>query len=141
MELQLPVELTKSRSGLHARRSVVVVLGKGRQEVISRPTRPGKGTYSRGEAGVASVKLGKGEVAVHVSLTMGPRKRVKGVISVYDESGAERLRVKYERLKIRLSRGSTELSWAVDRALELLGLEPYVRRKNYGKPSGAGRQG
>ncbi len=141
MELQLPVELTKSRSGLHARRSVIVVLGKGRQEVISKPTRSGKGTYSKGEAGVASVTLGRGEVAVHVSLTMGPRKRVKGVISVYDESGVERLRAKYERLKIRLSGGSPELSWAVDRSLELLGLEPYVRRKNYGRAAGAGRQG
>ncbi len=141
MEIQLPVELTRSRSGLHARRSIIVVLGGARQDVISRPTRPGKGTYSRGEAGVASVSLGRGELAVLVTLTMGPRRRVKGFLAVYDDSGAERLRVKYERLKVRLSRGSPELSWAVDRAVEVLGLGPYVRRKNYGRPGGAGGQG
>ncbi|MGC9071780.1 MAG: hypothetical protein ACP5HK_03675 [Acidilobus sp.] len=138
MELSLPVELTRSRSGLHARRSVVVVLGHERQEIVSKPARQGKGTYSRGEAGQATVRLSKGEVAVYIVLTIGPRKRVKGLISVYDDSGLERLRVKYERLKIRYSHGSSEFSWAVDEALDVLGLTPYVRRRNYGRRGGTG---
>jgi hypothetical protein len=139
MELTLPVELTKSRTGLHARRSVVVILGHGRQEVISKPVKPGKGTYSRGEAGTVTVTLNKGEVAVLASLTMGLRRRVKGLFMVYDDSGALRLKVKYERLKLRYSEGDPELSWTVDRAVEALGLTPYVRRRNYGRAKGIDR--
>jgi hypothetical protein len=78
MELTLPVELTKSRTGLHARRSVIVILGHNRQEVISKPVKPGKGTYSRGEAGTVTVTLNKGEVAVLASLTMGSGRGSRG---------------------------------------------------------------
>jgi len=56
---------------------------------------------------------------------------------VYDDNGEEKLKVKYERLKIRFSRGSPEFSWAIDQALDALGLGPYVRRKNYGRRGGA----
>ncbi|MGC9210171.1 MAG: hypothetical protein ACP5FT_02770 [Acidilobus sp.] len=141
MELTLPVELTRSRSGLHARRSAIVIIGRGRREVVSKPTMPGKGTYSKGEAGLAKVTLSRGEVAVHVVLTMGPRKRVKGFMVVYDDNGEEKLKVKYERLKIRFSRGYPDYSWAIDQALDALGLSPYVRRKNYGRRSGAVKEG
>lgn len=137
--MELPVELTKSRRGLHVKRTVVVVISRQNQRVIAEPQRPGKGTYSRGKAGYVEVKLSHGEYAVVASLIMGPRKRVKGSFTVYDESGAERLRVKYERFKLRLSRGSPELSWVVDAAVGALGLDKFVRRRNYGKRGEARR--
>lgn len=112
---------------------MVVVVSRQNQRVIAEPERPGKGTYSRGKAGYVEVKLGHGEYAVVASLVMGPRKRVKGLFTVYDESGAERLKVKYERFKLRLSEGSPELSWVVDAAVGVLGLDKFVRRRNYGK--------
>jgi len=131
--LELPVELTRSRSGLHVKRTAVVIVSRQGHRVITEPQKPGRGTYSRGPAGYVDVNLGQGEYAVVASLVMGPRKRVKGLFAVYDGTGLRRLVVKYERLKLRLSSGDRELSWVVDAAVEALGLSGYVRRRNYGR--------
>ncbi len=139
--LRLPVELTRSRTGLHARRtSVIIVGGRGEPRVISEPSKPSRGTYSVGKSGYVELNLSPGEYAVLATLTMGPKGRVTGTFSVIDSNGVERLRVKYRRFKLRLSSGSPELSWAVDQAVSALGLSSYVRRSNYGRrPRGSGK--
>ncbi len=137
MKISLSVERTKSRSGLHARSASVVLISGGRAKVFAKPERPGKGTYAKGEAGSVSLDLAPGDMAVHVVLTLTPRKSVKGYIAVYDHQGSEVLRVKYSRFKLRLSRGDPSYSWVVEKALEALGLSKYVRRRNYGARGGA----
>jgi len=132
--LELPVERTVSRSGLHAATALVVIVrGGGGYEVITRPHKAGdRGTYARGYAGKVTVSLGPGDFAVHVRLVKTPSGRILGSFTVYNHEGREVLRAVYRRLKIRRSRGDPSYSWVVEEAVKRLGLDRYVRRYNWG---------
>lgn len=133
-ELSLPVEATRSRSGLHAARSIVVVFAGSGARLIEKPEEPGRGTYARGPAGTVRVDA-SGGVVVHAWLTLNPRRRVKGYFTVY-AGGGEVLRAKLSRRKVRLVRGDPGYAWSVEEAVMLLKLSGHVRRYNWGKGSG-----
>jgi len=132
--LELPVERTVSRRGLHAATSLILIVRRGgKVEVISKPDKvEGRGTYSRGYAGRASVELEPGDVAVHIRLVKTPNDRILGRVTVYDHEGREVLGAVYKRLKVRRSRGDPAYSWAAEAAFKSLGLDRYVRKYNWG---------
>jgi hypothetical protein len=132
--LELPVERTVSRRGLHAATTLIVVIRReGSVEVISKPDKTeGRGTYARGYAGKASVKLGPGDVAVHLRLVKTSSGRILGRVTVYSHEGREILRAVYRHLKVRRSWGDPAYSWAVEAAFKHLGLDKYVRKYNWG---------
>ena len=130
MDLLLPVEMTRSRSGGHARRCVVVVLERGSARIIGRPEMPGaSGTYSRGTAGLVRVPEAA-EAAVHACLVLNTRGHVKGVLTVYDPRRGPVLRAVLRRRKVRRSWGDRAYGWALEAALKALGLDRHVRRIN-----------
>jgi hypothetical protein len=131
-KLKLEVESTKSKSGLHAMRKMIVVFKKGKEEIINEPAEEGKGTYKTGKSGYVNLNLEPNEYAVHIVLVRNLKNRVKGRFKVYNHEGQEMLEVKYEKLKIRRSWGDKSLSWLIDKSIELIGLSNYVRHKNYG---------
>ena len=132
MRVQLPVERTKSRTGLHSKVSAVILIRGERVQVITEPKTPAKGTYSRGVAGLVEVEVLPGDLVVHASLVMNPRKRVKGTFKVIGPDGSAKLVVNYRKLKLRVSSGDKSLMWAVLKAVEALGLAGYVRRRAHG---------
>lgn len=134
-KLSLSVEATKSRSGLHAARSIVIVFTGDTARLIENPETPGKGTYSRGQAGTVSVEASR--VVVHARLTLNPRKRVKGYFTVY-AGGSEVLRAKLSKRKVRLVRGDPGYAWSVEEAVRLLKLSSHVRRYNWGQGTRGG---
>lgn len=129
--LQLPVEATKSRSGLHAARSIILVIHGDSVRVIDKPTHPGRGTYSRGTAGLAEVDVPEGGVLVHAWLILNPRGHVKGLLRVYDSSGKLVLAARLSRRKIRRIMGDSSYAWAVEKAVDYLKLSKHVRRYNW----------
>ncbi|AFZ70333.1 hypothetical protein Calag_0575 [Caldisphaera lagunensis DSM 15908] len=130
-KIKLEVESTKSKTGLHAMRRMVVIIRKDKEEIIKDPIEEGKGTYKEGKSGYVNLNLNPNEYAVHVILVRNPKNKVKGRFIVYDHEGKALLEVKYEKLKIRRSWGDKNLSWIIDRVIELIGLSNYVRHKNY----------
>jgi len=133
----LKVERTSSRTGKHLARSVVVVVGSGGRvkRVISEPTSPSRGTYSRGSSGTAVVELEPGDLAVWVRLVRNLRGIVSGRMVVYDSSGSPLLEAVYRKLKVRRSRGDPSYSWVVEAAVKALKLDRYVRGYNWGTGS------
>ncbi|MGC8621814.1 MAG: hypothetical protein ACP5I6_01870 [Caldisphaera sp.] len=132
-ELSFDVESTKSKTGLHAMRKIVVLIKKGKEiETIANPSKDDKGTYKKGKAGKVTLRLNINEYAVHVTLVKNPKNRIKGRLKVYNCDAQEVLEVKYEKLKIRRSWGDPSYAWIIDKAIDVLGLTNYVRRKNYG---------
>lgn len=130
--LRLPVELTRSRSGRHAARQIVVVVeGRGRSRVLGRPETLDRGasTYARGQAGYVTVEPVEGYV-VHFRLVRGPGGRVSGEIRVYSPDGRELLSMVLRRRKLRRRCGDPGLAWVVEEALRAIGLDSHVRRIN-----------
>lgn len=127
----LTVEATKSRTGLHAARSVVLVIEGDQVSIISRPVIPGKGTYSRGTAGYVEVEVPPNGVIVHFWLVLNPRRRVKGVIRVYGFDGQPVLEARLAKRKIRRISGDPSYAWAIEKAVEKLKLSRHVRRYNW----------
>jgi hypothetical protein len=99
-KFRLEVESTKSKTGLHAIRKIIVVFRKGKEEIINEPLIEGKGTYKIGKSGYASLNLEPNEYIVHIILVRNLKNRVKGRFKVYNYEGQEMLEVKYEKLKI-----------------------------------------
>ncbi|MEB3846742.1 MAG: hypothetical protein GSR74_02050 [Desulfurococcales archaeon] len=131
-KLELPVEATKSITGLHASRSLVIILNDNQYSIIEKPSKTGPGTYKRGVAGTTSVTLPPGSLAVHVNVVLNPRGHVKGRFRVYSYDGRLLLEAVMRRRKIRRVRGDASYAWAVERAVQVLGLERHVRRYNWG---------
>ncbi len=131
--MRVAVEMTRSRSGRHASRRLLIVFRGGRTEVISAPEerRPDLKTYARGLAGEVEIPK-DAEVAVYVSLVRNPRGHVKGYFDVLSPQGQLLLRMKLVRRKLRRVEGSEQYGEYIERALKLLKLDSYIRRINYG---------
>ncbi|MCE4628108.1 MAG: hypothetical protein F7C34_03045 [Desulfurococcales archaeon] len=131
-EVRLPVELTRSRTGRHAARQIVVIVeGRGRSRVLGRPETLDRGvaTYTRGQAGYVLLKGFEG-YAVHFRLVRGPGGRISGEIRVYSPDGREFLSMVLRRRKLRRRCGDPGLAWVVEEALRAIGLDSHVRRMN-----------
>ncbi|MCE4626280.1 MAG: hypothetical protein F7B78_01325 [Desulfurococcales archaeon] len=129
--ITLPVEATKSKSGLHAARSIVLILRGDNVSVIDKPMNPGKGTYTRGTAGTVEVEVPNDGVVVHAWLVLNPRGHVKGFFRVYNPNGDLVLEAKLTKRKVRRVSGDPDFAWAVERAVEYLKLSDHVRRYNW----------
>jgi hypothetical protein len=123
--------MTKSRTGKHAARKIVIVYtADGERRVYWKPAQNmGKGTYSRGIAGIVEVPE-NAEYVVLAYLVRNGRGHVKGWISVYSSRGDELLKVKLYRRKLRRSFGDSSLKWIIDDVISVLQLEDYIRRVN-----------
>ena len=133
MALRLPVEKSKSRTGKHAARRLVVVVGKdGSTRIIQKPERPDRSvsTYSIGEAGWVDLKADG--YAVLFRLVRGPSGRISGEVSVYSPGGEPLLEMVLRRRKLRRRRGRRDLGWVVEAAMRAIGLDSHVRRINLG---------
>jgi len=120
MTPMLVEELSKSRSGRHAVRRIVLVASRSRgvrvPEGSRREARP---LYAVGEARIVELRgLGEDEVIVYVHLVRNPRGRVKGFMEVYGADGALLYRAVYRKLKLRYSKGNPKYSWAARMAAE-----------------------
>ncbi len=132
--VRVVIEATRSRRGGHlARSAAVLVAGPGRVEVVRPRAQAGgaRGTYSKGRAVEAYVEVPEGWVLVYVRLVRPPSGRVVGRITVYNDSGTPVLEAKYERRKVRRSRGDASYGWAVEEAFRALGIDAHVRRYNW----------
>lgn len=125
--VKLVVESSRSRSGVHVERKYAFIV-RGNEVIEVRGGTPVKPVYSRGEARVVEVNLKPGEFAVQVRLVRGLKGRVKGYMAVYDGSGVEVYRVVVRKLKIRPSKGDRRYHWVVERVVERMGLNKYLRR-------------
>ncbi len=113
-------ELSKSRSGRHAVRRIVLVASRSRGvRVPEGPRREARPLYAVGEARIVEPRgLGEDEVIVYVHLVRNPRGRVKGFMEVYGADGALLYRAVYRKLKLRYSKGNPKYSWAARMAAE-----------------------
>ena len=113
-------ELSKSRSGKHAARRIVLVASKNKGVRACRgPGKPIKPIYSKGSARTVEPRdLGEDEVVVYIHLIRNPRGFVKGFIEIYGSDGALLYRAVYRRLKLRYSKGNPRYSWAARMAAE-----------------------
>ncbi|MEB3779472.1 MAG: hypothetical protein GSR85_04495 [Desulfurococcales archaeon] len=132
--LELIVEASKSRSGLHAERKLALIVDAGGRvrRVDERVGAPSDRVYSRGYSRRIKVELKPGEFGVQVRLVKNSRGHVKGAITVYSHKGDIILEAVMRRRKIRLSRGDPSYSWIVERVIEYLGLGDFIRRYNWG---------
>ena len=130
--LELSVEATKSLSGKHAARKIIILYkSDGSKLLIDKPTNQGeRGTYKRGIAGKVEVIPDDIEYVVEAYLVLNPQGRLKGWFNVYDKNGRSLLYAILRKRKIRRSRGDKSLFWLVEDAVRLLGLENYIRRYN-----------
>ncbi|MCE4602201.1 MAG: hypothetical protein F7C08_00050 [Desulfurococcales archaeon] len=130
--LSFRVEATKSRSGVHAERRLVIVFrGNGRVERILTGEDRVRGTYSRGSSWTAHIDLEPGDVAVYVRLVRGLRGRIGGYIEVYDHEGNMVFRAVIRRRKTRASKGDPRYSSYVEKAIEMIGLGDFIRKYNW----------
>ncbi len=130
--LELPVEATKSVSGLHAARAVVVLIhSDGSAEIVSKPAIQGRGTYKRGVAGVVKLEVPRGSLVVHAWLILNSRGHIKGLFKVFNDEGELVLEARLAKRKIRRLRGDPKYAWSIEKALEVLGLSKHVRRYNW----------
>ena len=143
MPVELYVEDSRSRSGLHrARMLAFIVSREGSVTPVHKHPRArleskSRGLYSRGSRLVYKVGLSSSEVAVQVGLVRNQRGHVKGYISVINSRG-EVYRVVLRRLKARMSSGDPSYSWAVEAVMRHLGLDRVLRRVNLGGGGGEG---
>ncbi|MEM1610569.1 MAG: hypothetical protein QXQ57_02850 [Sulfolobales archaeon] len=118
-------EKSESRRGLHKRRRIALIVRAGGIYPAAGSKNPVKPLYSVGEAYEILIEGSKGdELYVQIDLTMNPRKRVKGYISIYDANGNVLIRAKYEKLKLRLSKGSSKYGKLVEQVARHLNI-PY----------------
>lgn len=122
--LVLCVERSESRRGLHKRRRLALVISRGQVSQARGEKIASKPLYAVGEAYAVRVKPSQDELYAQVDLVMNPRKRVKGVIEIFAPSGEKKLRVKYEKLKLRVSSGDPHYGRIVEQVVKSIGL-PY----------------
>ncbi len=90
---------------------------------------PASPHYAVGEANEISIEPREGELYAQIDLVMNPRKRVKGYIEIYDSEGRLLIRAKYDKRKLRLSKGSPKYGKAVELLLRSLNIG--YRRANW----------
>ncbi len=120
----LRVEKSKSRTGKHAVRDIVLIINNN-GDILEPKYRSMQKTgpiYSKGEAYIVSFNVPENHYAVQVHLVRNLRGHVKGYIEVYDHDGRLVYRVVYHKLKIRYSKGDPSYSWIIRRVAEHLNL-------------------
>lgn len=117
-------EKSESRRGLHKRRRLALVIDHGQVGQARGERIASKPLYAVGEAYSVRVRPSQDVLYVQVDLVMNPRRRVKGTIEIYTPSGEEILGVKYEKLKLRISRGDPRYGRVVEQVAKSIGL-PY----------------
>jgi len=134
--LTLRLERSRSRTGKHAARSLVLLVSESGEVVEARPRlyRRVKPLYSKGEAFEASFEVPPGWYLVYVWLVRNLRGHVKGYIEVYSRDAELLYRAVYRRLKLRRSRGDPRYAWIVRRVVEHLRLP--VKNTNLGDEEG-----
>ena len=132
MKLTLIEELSKSRSGRHAIRKLILVVSKhkGVRKAECIETEDADKVYSRGWARKCTIELSEDEYAVQVFLVKNLYGHVKGVIEVYRNDGTMVFRAVYRRLKLRRSMGDPKYAWIVRTVADYLRLP--VKRYNLG---------
>ncbi len=132
MKVRLVEELSKSRSGKHAVRKLVLIVSKhkGVRKAECSDIKITSRVYSRGWARECHVELGEDEYAVQVFLVKNLYGHVKGVIEVYRSDGTMVFRAVYRRLKLRRSMGDPKYAWIVKTVADYLKLP--VKRYNLG---------
>ena len=128
--IKLLVESTKSRRGSHIARSLAIIIRKDGRLEVAKPNEKCKGTYSRGIAGYAIIKLEEGDLVVWLHFIRNNLGRISGRIKVFDYNGEEILSLTYRKLKIRRVSGDSRYWWAVERVLKYLKIYDKVKRIN-----------
>jgi hypothetical protein len=106
-EIELFYERSRSRRNLHAKRRLAyIICGDNIIEPTGTKTKI-KTLYAVGEAYSIKTSLPENCYAAQIDLVMNLRKRVKGYISLYDHEGKLVLRMKYHKLKFRVSYGDS----------------------------------
>ncbi|ALL01165.1 hypothetical protein Pyrde_1117 [Pyrodictium delaneyi] len=133
--LNVRIEMSKSRSGKHAVRSLALLVSEKGDIVEPRPrmTQREKPLYSRGSAYIASISVPKGWYLVYVYLVKNLRGHVKGYIEVYSPDAQLLYRAVYRKLKLRYSAGDPRYAWIVQKVVDYLKLP--VKNMNLGEPS------
>jgi hypothetical protein len=126
------LEKSKSRSGKHAARSIVLLVSEQGEVKEAKPTqlRSIRPLYAVGEAYEAAYRVPPGHFLVYVYLVKNLRNHVKGYIEVYSNDGRLLYRAVYRKLKLRRGTGDPSYAWAVRRVADYLKL--YVKNTNLG---------
>ncbi len=131
----LKEELSKSRTGKHAVRDIVLVVDLSSGEIKSAKPKRREETqpvYRRGKAYFVLLSLPENHVAVQVHLVRNLRGVVKGFIEVYNREGIKLYRAVYRKLKLRYSCGDPYYAWVVELVTKKLGLP--VKNTNLDSP-------
>ena len=133
MPEKLLVEMTKSKSGLHAKRCIAVVFTGGSAKTVWKPEKTDDSvkTYKVGVAGWVSLRE-RYDAVVHICLVRGPCGRIRGRLVVYDSMGRPVLEAVLRRRKLRRSRGNPAYSKYIEEAIKIVGLDKHVRKINMG---------
>ncbi|MEM0014885.1 MAG: hypothetical protein QXS42_03765 [Zestosphaera sp.] len=110
--LELRVERSRSRSNLHKRTSLYMVMSKNCDKanytVVEKVgVRP---AYAVGNAELHKVAVPEDSFAVQATFTLNPRNRVSGEIIVLDPEGRRLSRAVYRKLKVRVLEGGDPLT-------------------------------
>ncbi|MEO3993777.1 MAG: hypothetical protein QN229_05705 [Desulfurococcaceae archaeon TW002] len=106
------MERSRSKSDLHKKTTLYVVLNKGCEkvdyEVIEKiSVTP---TYSVGSAEIHRVLVPEDSLVIQASFTLNIKKRISGEILVLDSSGKLLCRAIYRKLKVRVTYGGDPLT-------------------------------
>ena len=110
--LELRVERSRSKSNLHKRTTLYLVLNKDCErvsyEVVDKISV--KPTYSVGSAEVHKVLVPEDSFVIQASFTLDIKKRVSGEVLVLDSNGRLLCRAVYRKLKVRVTQGGDSLT-------------------------------
>ncbi len=132
-------EKSVSRSGLHKRRRLYLIMGPDCERLEPRVAskerlRP---LYAKGYSVAEYVEVPEGSYLVQVDLTMNPRGRVRGVVTVLDHRGEKVCEALYRKLKVWVRYCIPEAEKVLVCALHALNMPV----KKYGGPGHKGSHG
>lgn len=122
-------ERSESRRGIHKMRRIALIIRGEKTAMADGQRTSASPHYVVGEASEISLEPREGELYAQIDLVMNPRKRVKGYIEIYDGEGRLLIRAKYDKLKLRLSKGSSRYGRTVELLLRSLNIG--YRRANW----------
>lgn len=110
--LELRVERSRSRSSLHKRTSLYVVVSKNCDKIdyIVVEKIGVKPAYAVGNAELHKVVIPEDSFALQATFTLNPRNRVSGEVLVLDPDGKQLSRAVYKKLKVRVVEGGDPLT-------------------------------
>jgi hypothetical protein len=128
--INVRIEMSKSRTGKHAVRSLALLVSERGEVREAKPRQvvEVKPLYRKGRAYIASIDVPEGWYLVYVYLVKNFRGHVKGYIEVYSRDAELLYRAAYRRLKLRFSKGNPAYAWIVRLVADYLKLP--VKRYN-----------